>query len=264
MAGVQGTPRLRGTGDTPRKVIAHCWRENRPRLLRLRLLRLRLLRLRLLRLLRLRPLRLLPKGEISYFQSTWWWWNDHTIAVVALVVVSSVGVVVPGVNVVVVPSVGIVVPSIDVVVVSSVSVVVPSVSVVVVRGVIVGGVVRSVVVPGVGASVVRGGVSASCNSGCVDAIIKAAVLGDCNVYGLMVSGCVHLQSGFSGKFGDDEEVPYRAEAVNTSRKADVEFGGKNTIHIRVVQALEEGKELRIGDFGAVEGVDQLDGDMAVL
>jgi hypothetical protein len=59
-------------------------------------------------------------------------------------------------------------------------------------------------------------------------------------------------------------VSYRAEAVNTSRKANVEFGGKNTVYIRVVEALEEGKVLRIGDFDAVEGGDQLDGDMAVL
>ena len=57
---------------------------------------------------------------------------------------------------------------------------------------------------------------------------------------------------------------YRAEAVNTSRKTVGQFGGKNTINIGVIQALEEGKVHRTGDFGGVDGRDQLDRNMAVL
>jgi hypothetical protein len=80
----------------------------------------------------------------------------------------------------------------------------------------------------------------------------------------VISGCVHLQCGLSGNVGSAEEKSYRAEAVNTSRETLVEFSGKNTIYIRVIEALEEGKELRIGDFGAVDGRDELNGNMAVL
>ena len=57
---------------------------------------------------------------------------------------------------------------------------------------------------------------------------------------------------------------YRAEAVGTSRKTVGQLGGKNTINIGVIQALEEGKVHRTGDFGGVDGRDQLDGNMAVL
>jgi len=64
------------------------------------------------------------------------------------------------------------------------------------------------------------------------------VLGDCNIDRLVISGCVH-----------------RAKAVNASRKTSGDVGGKNTIHIGVVQALEEGKELGIGNFGGGKGGD---------
>lgn len=80
----------------------------------------------------------------------------------------------------------------------------------------------------------------------------------------MVSGGVHLQYGVSNGAGDAEKRSYRAEAVNTSRKTFGQISGKNTTLIRVVQALEEGKHLRIGDLNAVDGGDLLDSNMAVL
>ncbi len=153
--------------------------------------------------------------SISYFRSTWWWWDDHTVAVIASLVVRAV---------------------------------VCCIVRAVVRSVVRGAIVRSGVVRGVG--------SASRNSGCINAIIKTAVLGNCNIDRLVISGCVHLQCGFSGHVGDAaEETSYRAKAVNASRKTSGDSGGKNTIHIGVVQALEEGKELGIGDFGGVKGGD---------
>lgn len=60
----------------------------------------------------------------------------------------------------------------------------------------------------------------------------------------------------SGDVGEaDEETSYRAKAVNTGRKTIGQLGGKNTIDIGVVQALEEGKEFGIGDCGGVKGGD---------
>ena len=53
----------------------------------------------------------------------------------------------------------------------------------------------------------------------------------------------------------DEATSYRAKAVNTGRKTIGQLGGKNTVNIGIVQALEEGKELGIGDFGGVKGGD---------
>jgi len=107
-------------------------------------------------------------------------------------------------------------------------------------------VVSSAVVVSASAVVVSAVVTIVVNSGCVNAIIEAAVLGDCDIYGLMISGCIH-----------------RAEAVNTSRKTCSQIGGKSTILLIVVQAFEEGKHRRIGDIGAVEGGNFLDSNMAV-
>jgi hypothetical protein len=92
------------------------------------------------------------------------------------------------------------------------------------------------------------------------------VLGDCDIYGLMISGCIHLRYGISNIVNDAEEKErsYRAEAVNTSRKTCSQIGGKSTILLIVVQAFEEGKHRRIGDIGAVEGGNFLDSNMAVL
>jgi len=84
------------------------------------------------------------------------------------------------------------------------------------------------------------------NSGCINAIIEAAVLGDRNIGGLVISGCVH-----------------RAETVITGRKAVGQDGGKDTILILVVQALEELKQLRIRNILAVDIGEFLDSDVAV-
>jgi len=89
-------------------------------------------------------------------------------------------------------------------------------------------------------------VGVAVNSSSINAVIEAAVLGNCNIYRLVVSGCVH-----------------RAEAVNTSRETVGQVGGKDAILILVVQTLEEGKLRRIRDGGAVDGVDELNGNMAV-
>jgi len=146
------------------------------------------------------------------------------------IVVPNIGVIVPGV--IVVAAIGVVVGIVGIV--GVVGVVVAAISVVVAAGIgVIVGVV--VVVPGV-----------AVNSGSINAIIKAAVLGNCNIYGLMVSGCVH-----------------GAEAVNTSRETSGQGGGKNTILILVIQTLEEGKDFRIRDSGAVDGGDGLNGNVAV-
>ena len=90
------------------------------------------------------------------------------------------------------------------------------------------------------------------------------MLGNCNIYGLVVSGCVHLQYRISNNAGDGEEGSYGAEAVNTSRETSGQVGGKNTILILVIQTLEEGKGFRIRDIGAVDGGHKLNGNVAVL
>ena len=122
--------------------------------------------------------------SISSFRSTWWWWDGHTVAVIASLVVRAV-----------------VCAVVRAVVCTIVCAVVHAVVCTIVRavvGTVVGTVVRAVVgtvvcaVVGTGV-VVRSVVSASRNSGCINAIIKTAVLGDCDIYRLVISGCVHLQ-----------------------------------------------------------------------
>jgi len=151
------------------------------------------------------------------------------VVVVAFAVVVVVVVVVVGVGVGIVVGVGVVV---GIGVVVGVGVVV----VVVVVGVVIVVTIASTIVV----------VAATVNSGCINAIVEAAVLGDCNIYGLMVSACVH-----------------GAETVNASGKTGSQVGRKNAILVLVVQALEEGKHLRIWDRGAIERGDLLDGDVAM-
>jgi len=157
------------------------------------------------------------------------------VVVVAFAVVVVVVVVVVGVGVGVVVGVGIVV-GVGVVVGIGVVVGVGVVVVVVVVGVVIVVTIASTIVV----------VAATVNSGCINAIVEAAVLGDCNIYGLMVSACVH-----------------GAETVNASGKTGSQVGRKNAILVLVVQALEEGKHLRIWDRGAIERGDLLDGDVAM-